>query len=160
MHLRSKANKFFSHRTRNIHRSGPVFWGWYVVFSSFVMLTLIYGARYSFGVFVKPMFAEYNWPMTVISLAASINLLMAAGMFLLCRATNVIMLYAFAMFFGFGYGSLAPVTPYLISDRFGRQVLGVPYGLPFFLRGLAALWALFWADSFSIKPALTGRAGS
>ena len=47
------------------------------------MLTLIYGARYSFGVFVKPMFAEYNWPMTVISLAASINLLMyaSAGVF-------------------------------------------------------------------------------
>ena len=54
-----------------------------MVFSSFVMLTLIYGARYSFGVFVKPMFAEYNWPMTVISLAASINLLMyaSAGVF-------------------------------------------------------------------------------
>ena len=74
-----KANKIFLHRAMSIHRSGPVFWGWYVVFSSFVMLTLIYGARYSFGVFVKPMFAEYNWPMTVISLAASINLVMYAS---------------------------------------------------------------------------------
>jgi len=74
-----KANKIFFHRAMSIHRSGPVFWGWYVVFSSFVMLTLIYGARYSFGVFVKPMFAEYNWPMTVISLAASINLVMYAS---------------------------------------------------------------------------------
>ena len=75
----SKANKLFLSRAREIHKTGPVFWGWYVVFSSFVMLTLIYGARYSFGVFVKPMFAEYNWPMTVISLAASINLLMYAS---------------------------------------------------------------------------------
>ena len=50
---------------------------------------------------------------------------MAVGMFLLYRATNVIMLYGFVMFYGFGYGSLAPVTPYLNSDRFGRQVLGV-----------------------------------
>ena len=74
-----KTNKIYSQRAMNIHRSGPVFWGWYVVFSSFVMLTVIYGARYSFGVFVKPMFAEYNWPMTVISLAASINLLMYAS---------------------------------------------------------------------------------
>ena len=56
-------------------------------------------------------------------------LLMAVGMFLLYRATNVIMLYGFAFFYGFGYGSLAPVTPYLISDRFGRQVLGGTYGL-------------------------------
>jgi MFS family permease len=54
---------------------------------------------------------------------------MAVGMFLLYRTTNIIMLYAFAMFYGFGYGSIAPVTPYLISDRFGRQVLGVTYGL-------------------------------
>ena len=74
----SKVNNFFFSRARSIHRTRPVFWGWYVVFSSFVMLTLIYGARYSFGVFVKPMFADYNWPMTVISLAASINLLMYA----------------------------------------------------------------------------------
>jgi MFS family permease len=57
----------------------PVFWGWYVVFSSFVILTLIYGARYSFGIFVKPMFLEYDWPMTVISLAASINLITYAS---------------------------------------------------------------------------------
>jgi OFA family oxalate/formate antiporter-like MFS transporter len=79
----SPANKNFLYPARSIHRTGPVFWGWYVVFSSFVMLTLIYGARYSFGVFVKPMFTEYNWPMTVISLAASINLLMyaSAGVF-------------------------------------------------------------------------------
>ncbi|MGB9440249.1 MAG: MFS transporter [Desulfobacterales bacterium] len=81
--MTSKANRIYCYRTRNILKKGPVFWGWYVVFSSFVMLTLIYGARYSFGVFVKPMFAEYNWPMTVISLAASINLLMyaSAGVF-------------------------------------------------------------------------------
>jgi hypothetical protein len=47
----SKANKKKFSRARSIHRTGPLFWGWYVVFSSFVMLTLIYGARYSFGVF-------------------------------------------------------------------------------------------------------------
>ena len=64
-------------------------------------------------------------------------LLMAVGMFLLYRTTNLIMLYGFALFYGFGYGSLAPVTPYLISDRFGRQVLGVTYGmLTFFSTGI------------------------
>ena len=75
----SKTSSTSFYRAMGIHRTGPVFWGWYVVFSSFIMLTLIYGARYSFGVFVKPMFAEYNWPMTVISMAASINLLMYAS---------------------------------------------------------------------------------
>jgi MFS transporter, OFA family, oxalate/formate antiporter len=79
----SKDNKILVCQPMGNHRIGPVFWGWYVVFSSFIMLTLIYGARYSFGVFVKPMFAEYNWPMTVISLAASINMMMyaSAGVF-------------------------------------------------------------------------------
>ena len=64
-------------------------------------------------------------------------LLMAVGMFLLCRGTRVITLYGFALFYGFGYGSLAPVTPYLISDRFGGRVLGVTYGLlTFFSTGI------------------------
>jgi MFS family permease len=42
------------------------------------------------------------------------------------------MLYLFALIFGFGYGSLVPVAPYLISDRFGQQILGVAYGLLIF----------------------------
>ena len=52
-----------------------IFWGWYVVWGAFVIMLITYGARYSFGVFVKPMFVEYNWPMTIISMGASINLL-------------------------------------------------------------------------------------
>lgn len=52
-----------------------IFWGWYVVTGAFVIMFITYGARYSFGVFVKPMFVEYQWPMTIISLAATINLI-------------------------------------------------------------------------------------
>ncbi|UCD81894.1 MAG: MFS transporter [Desulfobacterales bacterium] len=52
-----------------------IYWGWRVVAGAFVLLFITYGARYSFGVFVKPMFVEYDWPMAVISMAASINLL-------------------------------------------------------------------------------------
>jgi sugar phosphate permease len=79
----SSTNKIILSQKAGATGSRPVFWGWYVVFSSFVILTLIYGARYSFGVFVKPMFVEYGWPMTVISLAASISLVMyaSAGIF-------------------------------------------------------------------------------
>jgi len=58
--------------------------------------------------------------------------LMAAGMFFLYRAKTVLMLYLFALIFGFGYGSLAPVMPYLISDRFGQHILGAAYGLLIF----------------------------
>lgn len=55
-----------------------LFWGWYVVTGAFIMLGINYGARYSFGVFVGPMFEEYGWSMSVISLAATISLLMYA----------------------------------------------------------------------------------
>ena len=56
-------------------RIRQIFWGWYVVLGAFLFLGLSTGIRYSFGVFVYPMFQEYGWSMSVISLAASINLL-------------------------------------------------------------------------------------
>ncbi|MEW6671474.1 MAG: MFS transporter [Thermodesulfobacteriota bacterium] len=59
-------------------KGNPIFWGWYVVFGTFAIMVITYGVRYSFGVFVKPMFAEYHWPMTIIQLGASINLIMYA----------------------------------------------------------------------------------
>lgn len=55
-----------------------LFWGWYVVFGSFAIMIISYGVRYSFGVFVKPMMVEYNWPMTIIQLGSSISLVMYA----------------------------------------------------------------------------------
>jgi MFS family permease len=49
----------------------------------------------------------------------------------------IMVLYAYALVYGFGYGSLAPVMPYMIADRFGRQALGAAYGLGiFFATGL------------------------
>jgi sugar phosphate permease len=52
-----------------------LFWGWYVVLGTFLILAINYGARYSFGVFVKPMAAEYNWSRSVISAGMSIMVL-------------------------------------------------------------------------------------
>ncbi len=51
-----------------------LFWGWYVVIGSFLVLSINYGARYCFGIFVKPLAAEYEWSRSVISLGASINM--------------------------------------------------------------------------------------
>ena len=52
-----------------------LFWGWYVVLGAFLILAINYGARYSFGVFVKPMAAQYNWSRSVISAGMSIMVL-------------------------------------------------------------------------------------
>ena len=62
----------------DIKNGHGIFWGWYVVFGSFTVMIISYGVRYSFGVFVKPMLAEYNWSMTIIQLGSSINLVMYA----------------------------------------------------------------------------------
>lgn len=59
-------------------RGKTIFWGWHVVFGAFLILAAGYGVRYSFGVFVRPVFVEYNWPMTIIQLGASINLVVYA----------------------------------------------------------------------------------
>ncbi|MCP3952117.1 MAG: MFS transporter [Desulfobacterales bacterium] len=45
-------------------------------------------------------------------------------------------LYIYALIYGFGYGSLAPTMPYLISNRFGRHVLGSAFGILTFFVGI------------------------
>ena len=61
---------------RTIGKLGDIYWGWFVVAGAFCVLAVNYGARYCFGVFVRPMFIDYQWPMSTISLAFSINLIM------------------------------------------------------------------------------------
>jgi MFS family permease len=56
-----------------------LFWGWYVVAGAFLLMALGYGARYSFGIFVQPLTADNGWSRSVVSLAASINLLVYAA---------------------------------------------------------------------------------
>ena len=55
--------------------------------------------------------------------------LMAVGMFLLLRTTTVTMLFVYALLFGFGYGSMTVLMPFLLADRFGRHILGASYGM-------------------------------
>ncbi|HOO90187.1 MAG TPA: MFS transporter [Syntrophales bacterium] len=64
-------------------------------------------------------------------------IIMASGMFILLNIKTSVTLYIYALVFGFGYGSLAPMMPVLLSDRFGRDVLGSAYGfLTFFSTGI------------------------
>ncbi len=52
-----------------------MFWGWYVVIGAFLISSISYGARYSFGVFVMPMSLDYGWSRSVVSIGASINMM-------------------------------------------------------------------------------------
>jgi sugar phosphate permease len=58
--------------------------------------------------------------------------LMAIGMFLLLRTTTVAMLFVYALLFGFGYGSMTALMPFLLADRFGSHILGATYGMQIF----------------------------
>jgi MFS family permease len=58
---------------------------------------------------------------------------MVGGMFLLLRADTAALLFASSLLFGFGMGSIVTVMPYLLADRFGRDVLGTAYGMMNFL---------------------------
>jgi len=61
-----------------IGRLKDIYWGWFVVTGAFFVLSVSYGARYCFGIFVHPMFVDYHWQMSAISLGFSINILMYA----------------------------------------------------------------------------------
>jgi MFS family permease len=71
-------------------RSGQsIFWGWYIVAAAFFVLAINYGGRYSFGVFVKPLAQEYGWSRSVISLGASLNMLIySAGAVIIGRMVD------------------------------------------------------------------------
>lgn len=58
---------------------------------------------------------------------------MAGGMFLLLRADTTTLLFASSLLFGFGMGSIVTMMPFLLADRFGRDVLGTAYGMMNFL---------------------------
>jgi len=63
--------------------------------------------------------------------------LMGIGMVILIKSDNVFTLSIFTLFFGFGYGSIAPMMPFLLAHCFGSQVLGTTYGvLTFFVAGV------------------------
>lgn len=59
-------------------RKPRLFYGWYVLASSFAILFFNSGARYSFGVMFKPMIAEFGWDRGSISLAFFLNMTLYA----------------------------------------------------------------------------------
>jgi MFS family permease len=58
-----------------MQKKQKIFWGWYIVGGAFLVMGVNYGARYCFGVFLKPMAAEFSLSRSVVSLAASLNML-------------------------------------------------------------------------------------
>jgi MFS family permease len=50
------------------------FYGWYIVVASFVILFFNSGARYAFGVMIKPIIKEFGWSRGAVSLVFFVNM--------------------------------------------------------------------------------------
>lgn len=63
------------------HRSGKIFYGWWVVLAAAVGSFMSYGPiiAFTFGVFIKPLSEEFGWSRADISLGFSLSLLMVSG---------------------------------------------------------------------------------
>ena len=98
-----------------------IYYGWFILATSFYLLFIGYGLRHTFGVFFKPILAEFQFDRATLSLAFSINLL--------------------------AYGFSQPLAGRL-SDRFGARF--VIFGsvlltgtAMFFLHYASSLWQLY-----------------
>ncbi|MBI4333300.1 MAG: MFS transporter [Chloroflexi bacterium] len=100
---------------------GPIFYGWFVVLSSFLIYLTISGTRGSFGNFIYPLTKEFGWSVQQVSLAASIGTL--------C------------------YGLAQPFVGFLVNRRGARMaILGgtLVYGsLTMVLAAMNQLWQLY-----------------
>ncbi|MBP1696553.1 MAG: transporter, partial [Deltaproteobacteria bacterium] len=66
----------------NVSKRPPLkvglFYGWYILAASFIILFFTSGARYSFGVAFKPMIEELGWSRGAISFAFFLNMTLFA----------------------------------------------------------------------------------
>ncbi len=102
-------------------RETGIFYGYFIVAAAFIILTVIWGSYYAFGVFFKPMLTEFGWTRAMVSGAASLAMIMNG-------------LIAVAM------GSL--------TDRIGPRVVmttcGLLLGIGFFLMSqVNTVWQLY-----------------
>jgi MFS family permease len=102
------------------HRPG-IFYGYIVVAVAFLIMFIMWGAYYSFGIFFKPLLAEFGWTRAMTSAAYSLSFIL----------TGV---------FGVAAGRL--------TDRFGPRIVvtvcGFFLGLGYFLVSqTSAIWQLY-----------------
>ncbi|MBI4595620.1 MAG: MFS transporter [Candidatus Tectomicrobia bacterium] len=74
---------------RDDMRNSKIFYGWWVVWATFVLLILAYGVRGSFGIYLKPISQALEWNRAAVSGAFSIYLMVySLGAFLMGGLTD------------------------------------------------------------------------
>ena len=121
------ANKILSKKPR-------FFYGYIIVSATFVIMMLTFGLNYTFGVFFKPLIAEFGWTRAATSAAFSLGTLVSG-------------------FLGIFAGRL--------SDRFGSRIVGIAcgffLGLGFLLMSqVTAIWQLYLFYGLIIAAGIGG----
>ena len=116
------------------NRQPKFFYGYVVVVAGFVILVLMYGTLYSFGVFFKPVLTEFGWTRA-----------MTSGAYSLCFLLS---------------GAVAMVTGRL-NDRFGPRMVmvgcGLLLGLGYLLMPqISAIWQLYLFYGVIIGMGMSG----
>ncbi len=65
-----------------------LFYGWYVLAASFVILFLTTGAAFSIGVMFKPFMVEFGWNRSSTSIGIFINMVMYALSLIITRSAR------------------------------------------------------------------------
>ena len=110
------------------------FYGYIIVIAGFFFMTIIWGAALSFGVFLKPMSAEFGWTRAMVSGAPS-----------MC-------MFALGLFF---------VVAGRLNDKFGPRIVvticSVSLGLAYLLLSqINALWQLYMLYGVMVAMGLSG----
>jgi len=111
-----------------------VFHGYAIALYSFLVMLIMWGTLYSFGVFFKPLLIEFSWTRTMTSSAFSLNMLL--------------------------YGALAIITGRL-TDRIGPRlvitVCGFLLGLGYLLTSqIGSIWQLYLFYGVIIGTGMSG----
>jgi MFS family permease len=115
-------------------REPRFFYGYIIVIASFLLLLIVFGARYSFGIFFKPLLNQFGWTRAVTTGAYTLNAALAgvSGIFI---------------------GKL--------GDRFGSRVVitfsGLLLGLGYLLMSqISAIWQIYLLFGVLISIGMAG----
>lgn len=65
------------HKNRPVYNPSRFYYGYFIVLASFIVMTMTFGINYSFGVFFKPILAEFGWSRASASTAYSLMAMMS-----------------------------------------------------------------------------------
>lgn len=139
-----------------------VFYGWFVLITSFVMLFFNAGAQFSIGVMFKPILGEFNWSRGTISLVVFVNMVLyALSMLIMGKAYDRFgpkrVILAAVLFLGSGFIGIATMNSLPEFVLYYGVLCGIGFGgcTTLVVSSLVSKWFDKWRG-LMISVALSG----